>query len=161
MIHKSIFDYCDIVWSNLNKGLANKVQKLQNRAARVITFQGYDVRSLDLLKYLKWDDLALRRNKRLSSIMFDTVNYNTPEYLRDLFSLNSINNPYKSRLRHNVHNLSIDYIPKSENFKKSFSYRGMKNWNSLPFDFKTLTSKVMFKRKLSTYEGYPPNCYDE
>jgi len=32
------FDYCDLDWSNLNKGQADRLQKLQNRAARIITF---------------------------------------------------------------------------------------------------------------------------
>ena len=40
-----LFDYCDAVWANLNKGLSSKLQKLQNHAARIITFQGYDIRS--------------------------------------------------------------------------------------------------------------------
>ena len=31
------FDYCSSVWGNLGKGLAQKLQKLQNRAARIIT----------------------------------------------------------------------------------------------------------------------------
>ena len=38
------FDYCGAVWGNVNKGLADKLQKLQNRAARILTFSDYDVR---------------------------------------------------------------------------------------------------------------------
>ena len=53
-----VFDYCDAVWGNLNKGLTSKIQKLQNGAARVITFQGYYTRSEDLLEFLNWDNLA-------------------------------------------------------------------------------------------------------
>ena len=47
-----MFDYCDVVWGNLDQGLATKLQKLQNRAARIITFQGYDVRSAQTRKQL-------------------------------------------------------------------------------------------------------------
>ena len=32
------FNYCSPVWGNINKGLSDKLQKLQNRAARIITF---------------------------------------------------------------------------------------------------------------------------
>ena len=39
------FNYCGAVWGNINKGLADKLQKLQNRAARILTFSNYDVRS--------------------------------------------------------------------------------------------------------------------
>ena len=38
-----VFDYCDVVWGNLNKRLSSRIQKLQNRVARIVTFQGYDV----------------------------------------------------------------------------------------------------------------------
>ena len=30
--------YCGAVWGNINKGLADKLQKLQNGAARILTF---------------------------------------------------------------------------------------------------------------------------
>ena len=39
---KPLFDYCDVVWGNLNITLTARLQKLQNRAARVITRKGYD-----------------------------------------------------------------------------------------------------------------------
>ena len=34
----SQFDYCNIVWGNCGKTLFDRLQKLQNRAARVLTF---------------------------------------------------------------------------------------------------------------------------
>ena len=34
---KPLVDYCDVVWGNLNKALTARLQKLQNRAARIIT----------------------------------------------------------------------------------------------------------------------------
>ena len=30
------FDYCSLVWNNCSKTLQNKLQKLQNKAARII-----------------------------------------------------------------------------------------------------------------------------
>ena len=143
-----IFDYCDTVWGNVNKGLANRIQKLQNRAARIITSQSYDVRSSEILKSLEWDNLALRREKRLSLLMFDVVNQKAPEYLRDLFILSS-ENSYKSHLRDYSQKLVFNKVPKTEYCKGSFSYRGVKNWNSLPLDLRTSTSKTTFKNNLS------------
>ena len=46
------FNYYGAVWGNINKGLAVKLQKLQNRAARILTFSNYDVRSSVLLDEL-------------------------------------------------------------------------------------------------------------
>ena len=36
------FDYCCVVWDKCNKTLADKLQKLQNRAARILTSSSYD-----------------------------------------------------------------------------------------------------------------------
>ena len=40
------FDYCSLVWGNCAQILSIKLQKLQNRAARVITSSNYDVVSI-------------------------------------------------------------------------------------------------------------------
>ena len=49
------FDYCSSVWDNCNKGFKEKLQKLQNRAGRVITRSGYDIRSAKILEKLRWN----------------------------------------------------------------------------------------------------------
>jgi len=36
------FDYCNVVWGNCGITVQNKVQKLQNRAAHVLTYSNYD-----------------------------------------------------------------------------------------------------------------------
>ena len=49
------FNYCSAVWGDMNiKKLADKLQKMQNRAAPILTFSSYDVRSSVLLD----DELA-------------------------------------------------------------------------------------------------------
>jgi len=124
------FDYCDLVWSNLNKGLADRLQKLQNRAARIITFQGYDVRSVDILQELNWDNLQERRDKRLCLLMFDILHNNCPSYLSNLFIYRSVD-AYKSKLRQN-NQIEMQHIPKTYFFKSSFHYRGAKSMELSP-----------------------------
>ena len=46
------FDYCCIVWGNCNKGLSDKLQKLQNRAARVLLNATYDSNADQLFEVL-------------------------------------------------------------------------------------------------------------
>jgi hypothetical protein len=43
------FDYCSPLWDNCGIGLKDRLQKYQNRAARVITGATYDIRSSELL----------------------------------------------------------------------------------------------------------------
>ena len=42
------FDYCSMVWSNCGEYLRGKLQKLQNRAARVIIGDSYEIRSIEI-----------------------------------------------------------------------------------------------------------------
>ena len=38
------FDYCALVWDNCSKSLQNKLHKLQNKAARILTGDSYCTR---------------------------------------------------------------------------------------------------------------------
>jgi hypothetical protein len=57
------FDYCSMVWGNCGEHLRGKLHKLQNRAARVITGDPYEIRSIDILKKLEWKTLSERRKE--------------------------------------------------------------------------------------------------
>ena len=57
------FDYCSPVWDCMSDYLSDKLQKLQNRAARVITKSPFDTSSNLLLAMLKWAKLSPRRKK--------------------------------------------------------------------------------------------------
>ena len=60
------FNYCCTVWDNCNKTLAEKLQKLQNRAARVLTFSSYDTNADVLIDKLGEKNYHLSANfKRL------------------------------------------------------------------------------------------------
>ena len=46
------FNYCSTVWGNIGIGLADKIQKIQNWAARILTFSNCKVRLNVLLDVL-------------------------------------------------------------------------------------------------------------
>ena len=79
-------DYCSSVWGDCNLTLTDKLQKLQNRAARAITRSNYDTSASSLLNRLNWDDLITRRQELKATLMFKTINGLTPAYLQNLFS---------------------------------------------------------------------------
>ena len=58
------FDYCSPVWDCMSGYLSDKIQKLQNRAARVITKLPFDTISNHLLSTLDWERLSLRRKNK-------------------------------------------------------------------------------------------------
>ena len=57
------FDYCCPVWDGLSDELADKLQKLQNRAIRIITKSDSHSSSTALRTRLGWDDFSIRRKK--------------------------------------------------------------------------------------------------
>ena len=78
------FDYSSVVWdglSDLSQQLSEKLQKLQNRAARVITKTSYNTNSSYLLNSLSWDNLSVRRTKQKANLMHKCVNKLAPNYL--------------------------------------------------------------------------------
>ena len=108
-IYKSLIlshlDYCSAVRRCIGNSLNQKLEKLQNRAARIITGSNWIARSAQILRALKWPSLAGRRNKQLKSLMFKTVNNFVPEYLSDKFA--SVNTVHRHNLRGAQHKLFI------------------------------------------------------
>ena len=62
------FDYCSPVWDGMSDCLSDKLHKLQNRAARVITQSPLDTSSNLLLAMLRWEKLSFRRKKQKALI---------------------------------------------------------------------------------------------
>ena len=50
-------DYCSLDWDIGNEYSLERLQKLQNRAARIITGKSCDVRSKDIMEELSWQPL--------------------------------------------------------------------------------------------------------
>ena len=66
--------------------MSDKLQKLQNRAARVITKLPFDTSSNLLLATLKRKTLPLRCKKQDAVIKYKTLNELAPEYLQCFFT---------------------------------------------------------------------------
>ena len=73
-VYKSIiqphFDYFSQVWGCLGKVLSDKLQRLQNRAFRIITREGYETRSKNILIKAGFSDLQTRREQQLATLMY-------------------------------------------------------------------------------------------
>jgi hypothetical protein len=93
---KPFLSYCAPVWDGLGVTLSDRLRKLQNRAARVITRSTYDISSSQLLDQLQWNTLSVNRHKQKAVVMFKTlINGQSPQYLQELFS--SRNSQYSLR----------------------------------------------------------------
>jgi len=66
--------------------LQNKLQKLQNRAAPVLTFSNYDVNAEQLPEILGWKNLDRQGNIQKVTIVFKFLHGLAPDYLVSQFS---------------------------------------------------------------------------
>ena len=61
------FVYSSCVWGYIGKGLSEKLQLLQNRAARIVTLSNCETLSKDLLDELGWEVLEDRKMRQLTN----------------------------------------------------------------------------------------------
>ena len=148
-IYTSIIDphfrYCCAVWGVCGLTEIQKLQKLQNRAARIITDSNYDAPSKPLIETLGWMTIEKLIQRERLVMVFKSVNGLSPQYLSELFVTSSTNACYN--LRRTTTDLRL---PKklSSNGQKSFSFRGAALWNSLPSESKQASNLLTFKKSI-------------
>ena len=77
---------------------ADKIQKLQNKAAQIITRADYSIRSSAVLNSLEWFNLEERERRHLLITMFKVFNNNCPTYLQEYFHRTTeVHNNYNLR----------------------------------------------------------------
>ena len=142
------FDFCSEVWDTLGVGLSNRLQKLQNRAARVIMNFGNDISGPEAIKALGWETLETRRAKSKAKTMYKVLNNLAPSSLAELFEQKRNITQYD--LRGSSTSLQLPQ-PKTEKLKKSFSYDGARVWNSLPADVRNSDTLTIFKKGIRAH----------
>ena len=139
------FRYCCSVWGCAGSTEINQLQKLQNRAARIIKNSSFDTPSRPLIVELGWKTIEELIGNESKTMVFKSLNDLAPQYLCNLFTRNSACAP------RNLRNTETDLrLPKknSANGQKCFSFRGAKLWNSLPAEAKTASSLNGFKKSI-------------
>ena len=140
------FDYYSLVWENCRNYLLEKLQKMQNGAASVITRTSYDVRSCFILNELGWQPLNVRRKHNKALLMHKVGN---KELLKCKTNMFNIRNNTISSLRRNM-----EYTlekPGTNMMKKSCSCTASKPWNDLPTSFKL--KKILQSVNLRLHSG--------
>ena len=69
----------------LRQTLVSKLQNLQNRAARILTYSNYDANADNLIKKLGWIKLDSQRTIHKAVMVYKSLNGLTPDYLSSKF----------------------------------------------------------------------------
>ena len=138
------FSYCCSVWGSCGASKLDMLQKLQNKATRIVT-SPFDASAAPLLQRLGWPSVQKLINKETGSMVSKSLNSFAPRYLSDLFV--RLSGVHPRELRSSKTDLAIPML-RTGNGQKSFAYRGASLWNSLDFDIKMAPSINAFRSKL-------------
>ncbi len=144
----SRLDYCNALLGGCTARLINKLQMVQNAAARVLTrTRKYDHIS-PVLSTLHWLPTKHRIDFKILLTTYKALNGLVPQYLSELLSHYSPPRPLHSQ---NSGHLIIPRISKSTTGGRSFSYLAPKLWNNLPNTVWEADTLCQIKSRLKTH----------
>ena len=143
----SKLDYCNSLLAGMTSTNLNKLQRIQNSLARVVTGKRKFDNITPVLKELHWLPIARRIDYKLATIVYKTRATQEPQYLNSLL---------------------IDYVPgrnlrsmsqqrltvpryQTETASRRFSVCAPRVWNNLPLDVRNSVSIASFRKNLKTY----------
>ena len=89
-------DYCNHLYYGLPKYQLNKVQRIQNTAARFVTCKGRFEHVTPLLLQLRWLPISYRTVFKLLLLVYKSVNGLCPSYVSDLLKIESSSRSLRS-----------------------------------------------------------------
>ena len=89
------FRYCCSVWGCAGTTEINRLQKFQNRAARMVTNSSFDTPSNQLIDHLGWKTINELIDIESKTMVFKSLNELAPSYLLSLFRKNSQSSSYR------------------------------------------------------------------
>ena len=149
------FDYCDIIYDgNLTVTDASRLQKLQNRCARLVTGTLFRSPSTTLLEDLGWEKLETRRLIH-KLLFFHRLYYDSPplpSYVTDM--LTDTRHDATGLYLRNATTLTIPPI-RLASFHQSYIPATIRKWNLLPSALRSITSHSEFSRQVWRQFGAP------
>lgn len=143
----SRLDYCNSLLHGISKSLSDKLQRVLNTAARIVTRTKLRNHITPVLKSLHWLPIVQRCSFKIALLTFKILHGMAPSYLSELITYH-----FPAR------NLRSDcdillHVPKckSSSGSRSFVIAAPTLWNSLPYEIRTCTSIDVFKSKLKTF----------
>jgi len=144
----SKLDFCNSLLYGLPKVSLQRLQYIQNAAARLVTFSRKQEHITPVLYNLHWLPVEQRIQFKIILLTFKALHGLAPSYLSDLID------PYvPSRLLRSASQNRL--VKRSYNYKsygkRAFSFAAPELWNALPQNVSASISISEFKRKLKTH----------
>ena len=143
---QSRLDYANSLLYNTSIYNINKLQRVQNMAARLV-LRNKSISSATSLSQLHWLPISKRIDFKIATLTYKTLSTEQPGYLRSLINYES--RPYRTRttekrLLHQpfLHSVTGD---------RAFSSASPAVYNAIPLEIRSAPSVDSFKRHLKTF----------
>ena len=146
----SRLDYCNSLLYGVPKYKRERLQRVQNIAARVVTLTrcAPENHITPILKSLHWLPIKFRIDFKILLLTYKCVNGLAPDYLCEL-----VNRKVNARpLRSDKLELLETPTTRLKTYgNRTFNYAAATEWNKLPLDIRKSPSVSCFKSKLKTF----------
>ena len=146
----SQFNYCPLVWMFHNRTMNNKINRLHERALRIV----YKDKNLSFQELLDKDgavSIHHRNLQKLATEMYKVKHKLVPGPILELFEEQQHIHDLRNKRQWQIPNIkTVSYG------RESLRYRGPLTWELLPHEIKESESLDIFKRKVKSWE--PRGC---
>ena len=142
----SRLDFCNSLLAGLPQLLLDKLQRVMNAAARLVTRTPKREHITPVLHDLHWLPVRFRIEYKICTLCFNIVSGSAPPYLSQLLELYTPSRTLRSSA--DTRKFRIPKRKKKTQGQRSFSYIGPVIWNDLPFSVRHAQSLSAFKSAL-------------
>ena len=138
--------YAVINWGNAPKCATIKLNKSLKKAVRIMTFSGFKESSKPLFTKLGILNFENIHKLEAAKFMYDISINSLASPISGFFQKTKTRHNYKTR-QATKNEFSFPLV-NTECRKKSIAFNGIKIWNEIPLEIRSMSNKALFKRNL-------------
>ena len=148
---QSRLDYCNSCLWGLPQNQLQRLQRVQNTAARIVSRTKKCDHITPVLRDLHWLPIEKRISHKILSLVYSCLDGTAPLYLQELVSRHAPSRGLRSSSNSLLRVAGVDRHKKKRLGARSFECVAPQLWNKLPLTLRECDSKTSFKGQLKTH----------